>query len=86
MRSLVKPRKPAFSRHCNLGSSKTGFLSRRKRVLKAICPSIRAKGAPKQKCAALPNAKCRLSERSKSRRSGSGNRWGRAGGSESRSL
>jgi len=49
MFSLVKPRSPAFARQSNSFSSKAGLESRRRSVLKAIWPSIRAKGAPKQK-------------------------------------
>ena len=49
MFSVVKPRRPALPRQSNAFSSKTGLESRRRSALKAIWPSMRAKGAPKQK-------------------------------------
>ena len=76
MCSSVRPRRPAFSRQLSVLSLKAGLESRRRSLLKAIWPSIRAKGAPKQKWAAQPNSRCRLSGRSKSKRSGPGNRLG----------
>ncbi len=47
--SIVKPRRPALLRQFNFFSTKTGLKSRRKSLLKAIWPSMRATGAPKQK-------------------------------------
>src|ERR1022692_804135 len=71
--SAVKPRNPVFARHSHEVPTSARLGSRRRSVLKAICPSIRAKGAPKQKCAAQPNARWRLSARLRSSRSGLAN-------------
>jgi hypothetical protein len=49
MFSEVKPLSPAFSRQSHLSSIKEGFSIRLRSAAKAICPSMRASGAPKQK-------------------------------------
>ena len=70
------PRSPRFVRHTNSCGSIRNRSKARSRASNTICPSMRANGAPKQKCAAYPNARCRLSCRVISKRSGSGNRSG----------
>src|SRR5580698_3462509 len=72
----LSPRKPKFSRQTKSSHANSKFFKRRNSVLKAICPSMRASGAPKQKCAAQPNARCPLSPRCTSSWSGFGKRSG----------
>jgi hypothetical protein len=52
----VNPRSPKFSRHVIGPGPSDKSLNRRNRVENAICASMRASGAPKQKCAPQPKA------------------------------
>ena len=55
--NAFNPRNPRFDRHSNGSGTSVTFGQRRKNASSTICPSIRASGAPKQKCAAYPNAR-----------------------------
>ena len=70
------PRSPELVRHSRLSLVTLRSLSRVASAVNAVRASIRASAAPKQKCAAQPNATWRLSLRVRSSRSGSGKRAG----------
>src|SRR6266496_1302581 len=74
--SVVRPRKPRLPRQFARSETRRIAGMRRKSVLKAISPSSRARGAPKQKWGPQANARCRLSWRWISRQSGSAKRSG----------
>ena len=62
-RSDLSPRNPRFERHSIGSGTSVKSPIRRKSASNTTCPSTRASGAPKQKCAAQPKARWRLSLR-----------------------
>src|SRR3984957_10009342 len=74
--SVLSPRKPKFSCQTKSSVANSRFFRRRNRAPRAIGTSMRANGAPKQKCAAQPKARCPLSPRLTSSTSGLGKRSG----------
>jgi hypothetical protein len=55
--SAFKPRNPKLFLHASGPGSSSSCGRRRNKASNATCPSMRAKGAPKQKCAAHPKAR-----------------------------